>query len=76
MDKDKKLQYCQGCKDNFYNGNNPYGIKECWCLQGARVVWRKEVHVDQRPPWKQGAIRVLECYKRPRYVYINADREY
>jgi len=75
VDKNKKLQYCQGCHDNIYNQGH-LGVKECWHFKGAKVVWKKEVHVDQRPPWKQGAIRVLECYKRPRYVYINADREY
>jgi hypothetical protein len=36
MKKDKK--YCVGCRENFYNGNNPMGIKECWCYKSARVV--------------------------------------
>ena len=36
MKKDKK--YCVGCDDNFYNGNNPMNIKECWCYQAAKVI--------------------------------------
>ena len=30
--------YCSGCDDDFYNGNNALGIKECWNLEGAKVV--------------------------------------
>lgn len=33
---DKK--YCSGCDNNFYNGNNPMGVKECWCFKTAKVV--------------------------------------
>lgn|ERR1700688_4661790 len=29
---------CVGCFDNFYNGNNPYGVAECWGFKTARVV--------------------------------------
>ena len=29
MTKSEKLKHCVGCRDNFYNGNNPYGITEC-----------------------------------------------
>ena len=46
MDKD----YCVGCRDNFYNGNNDLGVKECWCLKDAKLVMKKEVHIDQAPP--------------------------
>ena len=36
--RDKK--YCVGCNDNFYNGNNPSGVKEYWGYKSARVVTR------------------------------------
>jgi hypothetical protein len=29
---------CQGCRDDFYNGKNPYGVTECWGFKTARVV--------------------------------------
>lgn len=37
---DKK--YCGGCVDDFHNGHNPYGVKECWSLKTAKLVtkWR------------------------------------
>lgn len=76
LKKSEKLKYCAGCRDDFYNGKNPYGISECWSLADAKVVWKKEVPIDQRPPWKQKAKKVLNCYRRPRYVYVDADREY
>jgi len=41
MKKDK--QFCMGCDDNFYNGNNPMGIKECWGFKTARVVSKYQI---------------------------------
>lgn len=32
--------YCVGCGDNFYNGSNDMGIKECWNFKSAKVVNR------------------------------------
>ena len=36
MKRDK--QYCVSCHDDFYNGNNEMGIKECWGFKSAKVV--------------------------------------
>ncbi len=72
----KKVDNCIGCRDNFYNGNNTYGISECWYLKTAKLAERKEVHIDQRPPWKQKPMKVLSCYKRPQYVYVNPETEH
>ena len=71
MGMNVKLKHCRGCTDDFYNGSNPYGIKECWNLETATLVKRKEVHINQRPPWKQKPIQVLSCFKRSQYVYID-----
>lgn len=65
-----KLKYCAGCYNNFYNGNNPYGVKECSYLKTAKIVRRKEVHINQMPPYKQKPIKTLDCYRRPQFVYI------
>ncbi len=35
MTKDTK--YCRGCDDDFYNGQNPMNIKECWHLKTSKV---------------------------------------
>ncbi len=36
----KSTKYCEGCKDDFYNGNNGLGVKECWHLEDAKIVTR------------------------------------
>ena len=35
-----KLQYCRGCRDDYYNGT---GAKECWLLKDAKVVTRYRI---------------------------------
>lgn len=32
------MKYCIGCDDNFYNGNNGLGVKECWNFKSAKIV--------------------------------------
>lgn len=76
MNKVEKLKYCNGCENNFYNGNNPYRIKECWSLKDSKLVLKKEIPITQYPPWKQKAIKVLDCFHRKGYVYWDKDREY
>lgn len=36
-----KLLFCSGCRDNFYNGRNPYNIKQCWHLKKAKLKERE-----------------------------------
>jgi hypothetical protein len=31
-----KASLCAGCRDDFYNGKNPIGIKKCWYFDKAR----------------------------------------
>jgi len=38
MKKDKK--YCIGCKDDYYNHDNPQSVNECWGYKTAKVVKR------------------------------------
>ena len=71
MTKTEKLKHCTGCKDNFYNGGNPYGIRECMHLESAKLILRKEVPVTRRPPWGQAARHFLSCYRRKGYVYMD-----
>ena len=69
---DKK--HCAGCRDNFYNGNNDMGITECWSLETAKLVRKKLVPLDQRPPWNQPAQAVPSCYSKSGYVCVDPDR--
>lgn len=72
--KDKK--HCSGCEQNFYNGNNQYGVKECWCFKNAKIIMRKKVHVDQQPPWKQKFEKFPDCYRQKRYAFLNKESKY
>lgn len=74
MTKEEKKRHCKGCRNDFYNGDNPYGIQDCWSLEGAELVYKKEVHINQRPPWNQNAIQVLDCYRKPQHVYVDPDK--
>ena len=74
MTKQEKQKHCQGCRNNFYNGNNHYKIKECWSLDKAGIVRRKEVSIHQVPPWEQKAERFLDCYRKKGYVYTHPER--
>jgi len=66
---------CSGCYNNDYN----YGLggaKECWCFKDAKLIWRKEVHIDQVPPWNQKAKLLPSCYRRQRHVYVKPNQTY
>jgi hypothetical protein len=71
LSKSDKLQYCSGCHCHFYNGNNPYNIKECWSLKDAKLVLKKRVSMSQYPPWKQTPVKVLDCYREDGYVMVD-----
>jgi len=62
-------KHCAGCYNDIYN-HGAGGAKECFSLKTAKVIFRKEVHVDQVPPWKQKARRFPDCYTKPRYCYV------
>lgn len=68
MNKTKNM--CSGCKDNFYNGNNTYGIKECWNYKNARVVKRLRVGIWDKPPYSHKPIKVLSCYSEKGYAFL------
>jgi len=63
MTKDaKKRKYCPRCRDEFYNGQNPYGIKDCWHLAESKVEWR-EIYLSLHSK-KPKKMRQLNCYKQ------------
>ena len=72
----KMKKYCHGCHNDFYNGHNELGITMCWSLKDSKVVWKKKVHIDQVPPWNQKPMRVLSCYRQPRYVFVGPKQTY
>ena len=58
---DKK--YCIGCRQNFYNGNNNLGVKECWSREEAKLVWRIRIGHWETPPYKKKKELVASCYR-------------
>ena len=74
LSKSKKLEYCAQCRDNFYNGHNSLGVKECWSLKSAKVVKKKLVHINQRPPWSQEPIKVLSCCHIEGHVLVSPNQ--
>ena len=70
---DKK--HCVGCEDNFYNANNPHGVKECWAYKKAKIVLRKKVHKDQTPPWNHEPNMYPSCYRQKNFVFFEGDRK-
>jgi hypothetical protein len=65
---------CSGCSENFYNGNNPYGVKECWCFKSAKIIKRKKVGMNDRPPWTWKPEKYPDCYHQEGYVFINCEK--
>lgn len=62
---------CIGCRDDFYNGKNPYGIENCWGLMTAKLVMRRRVAMDERPPWRRTPEEIPSCYREAGYVFVD-----
>ncbi len=69
----EKLKHCAGCHDDVYN-HGCGGSNRCWSLAGMKLVLKKQIHINQRPPWTQKAIRVPDCYRRKGFVYVGKDQ--
>lgn len=72
--KRQLLQYCMGCEDDFYNEHNDLGVKECWNLRRVKLIFRKEVHINDVPPWNHTPRLRPHCYHKKQYVYVGADQ--
>lgn len=63
--------HCRGCVDDFYNGHNPLGVKECWSLKTAKMVTRFRLDVWTKPltPGAYTEVRVPDCYRQKGVVF-------
>lgn len=59
---DKK--HCVGCDNNFYNGNNPLGIKECTHFKDAKLIFRYRIGWWVPQTRKENFVKVTvpNCY--------------
>ncbi|MDD5651708.1 MAG: hypothetical protein PHF86_15035 [Candidatus Nanoarchaeia archaeon] len=65
-------KYCAGCRDNFYNGNNEFGVMKCWHLENAKVQWKIQVGVWENPPYlNKRKQRVASCYQGNGIIFID-----
>lgn len=72
----KSKGMCAGCRDNFYNGFNDLGVRQCWNFTGARVVSVRFVPMDMRPPWDGLPTQyALSCHKKNGYASMKAKRK-
>ncbi len=60
--EEKKKRFCSSCRNNFYNGNNPSGVKECWSLPKSRIVSRVCVGIWEPPPYYKKPQKTLDCH--------------
>ena len=68
------VKHCSGCEDDFYNGKNPYGVKECWHLKSAKLIPRILIHIDQPPPYLNNKVTQLpNCYRMARHVAVKPE---
>ena len=52
---------CSGCRNEFYNGQNPYGIPQCWSFKDAKVV-DKEAYSSIYATKLSKVKKTLSCY--------------
>jgi len=73
--KPKKAKHlCLGCENNFYNGNNPYGVDECWSFKKGKVIKRLSIPTHRPPPYDKKDWRyMLDCYHQKQMCYPNPD---
>jgi hypothetical protein len=64
MTEAEKLRHCGGCRDDFYNGNNPLGVQRCWGLKTAKLVTRFRIGTWTQPdaPGAFTKVKTLTCW--------------
>lgn len=69
------LSACGGCRDDFYNGHNPMGVKRCWLAKDGRMVTRYRIGWWTQPtsPGAFTKVRVPNCYHQPGVAAYCAD---
>lgn len=66
----KDTTRCGGCRNDFYNGQNELGVKQCWSVKSARVILRRRVGINDTPPWTRKPERLPSCYNASGYVFV------
>jgi hypothetical protein len=65
---------CIGCKDDFYNDKNEYGISECWHLKSMEFGKFKLIPITLNPPYNHIKLQKLpKCYRKERYAKVSPE---
>lgn len=66
--------HCAGCRDNFYNGFNSIGVKQCWHLAKARLVKKFRLPTNCPGNIREAYIevKVPSCYHERGYVFYDS----
>ena len=68
----KTKALCSGCRNDFYNGQNKFGVRECWSFKTAEVCtrWRIDWWTQADAPAAFQEVRTLSCHHAPgRYAH-------
>jgi len=75
LDFMKSKEKCHGCEDDFYNGNNDLGVKECWNFKSAFMKRTRKIPVSMRPPWTSiPLVPRLSCFRQTGFVFWENER--
>lgn len=65
---------CDGCENNFYNGNNPLGVRECWSFKDTKMVSKIAIHINLPPPYLHIKPKSRpDCYRMSRHVLVKPE---
>lgn len=65
-------QDCVGCRDDFYNGKNEYGVQECWNFKTAEIVTLYQIGYWTPMDRAENFIKVKRprCYHAEGFAYL------
>jgi hypothetical protein len=71
-------KHCAGCRDDFYNGHNDIGVKECWMLKDAQLKTRFRLSINTPMGQRSGYAkrRVPNCFSQQGFVYLDQIPDY
>ena len=67
-------KHCNGCRDDFYNGNNPLKVASCWSFDKKKKLVTKfklSVHTPMNIKGAYIKSKVPPCYHRDGFVFLD-----
>lgn len=64
---------CRGCRNDFYNGNNNLGVKECWSFKTAHLIPLLRISINEPPPYNKKPTLLPSCRHEAGYVLVRPE---